>query len=144
MSLGAVFQWSITNPVMYRIICQLSTPLEYTMQSQNWLSNLEHFHNLVSQVVDHLYRNPTGLRLREGPRSVAMKRFPGFLVDFGFEGGLEGFVGIVGAEEICVPDEKALVVVIGIDKPARNIVGIVAPDFTGVGMEYVDAMNGDL
>ena len=36
-----------------------------------------------------------------------MQRFPGFVVDFGFEGGLEGFVGIISTEEVGMANEEA-------------------------------------
>ena len=73
-----------------------------------------------------------------------MEGFPGFLVDFGFEGGLEGFVGVVGAEEVGVAHEEAFLVVVGIDEPTSNAIGVVAANLTGVGVEDVHAMNGDL
>ena len=73
-----------------------------------------------------------------------MQRFPGFLVDFGFEGRLERLVRVVGAEEVGVADEEALFVVVGIDEPAGDAVGVVAADFTGVGVEHVDAVDLDL
>jgi hypothetical protein len=69
---------------------------------------------------------------------------PGFFVDFGFEGGFEGFVGIVLTEEVGVADEETFFVVIGIDEPAGDAVGAVAADFAGVGVEDIDAVNFDL
>ena len=41
-------------------------------------------------------------------------------------------------------DEKALVVVIGIDKPAGDPISVVAADLAGVGVEYVDSVYFDL
>ena len=73
-----------------------------------------------------------------------MEGFPGFLVDLGFEGGLEGFVGVVGAEEVGVADEEALLVVVGVYEPAGDAVGVVATNLPGIGVEDVYTMNGDL
>ena len=69
---------------------------------------------------------------------------PGFLVDFGFEGCFQGFVGVVGAEEVGLADEEGFHVVVGVDEPAGYAFGSVAADFTGVGMEDVYAVDLDL
>ena len=60
---------------------------------------------------------------------------------FGFEGSLEGFVRVVGAEEIGVADEKAFLVVVGVNEPAGDAVGAVATDFSGAGIEDIDALH---
>ncbi len=70
-----------------------------------------------------------------------MERFPGFLVDFGFEGRPEGFVRVVGAEEIGMAHEEALLVVVGIDEPAGDAVSAVTADLASVGVEHVDAFD---
>ena len=111
------------------------------MQVHVRLSNLENLHNLIPEVIDHLDGDPSGDRPGERPGGVAVQRFPGFPVDFGFEGGLEGFVRVVGAEEVSVAHEEALFVVVGIDEPAGDAVSVVAADFTGVGVEHVDAVT---
>ena len=59
-----------------------------------------------------------------------MERLPGFLVDFGLEGRLERLVRVVCAEEVGVADEEALLVVVGIDEPAGDAVGVVTADIT--------------
>ena len=82
--------------------------------------------------------------LGKGRGGVAVEGFPGFLVDFGFQGGLEGFVGVVGAEEVGVAHEEAFLVVVGIDEPAGDAIGVVAADFAGVGVEDVHAVDSDL
>ena len=46
--------------------------------------------------------------------------------DLGLQGGLEGLVRVVGAEEVGVAHEEALLVVVGVDEPAGNAVGAVA------------------
>ena len=69
--------------------------------------NAKHLHHLVPQVIDHLYRNPSRLRLGESAGGVAVERGPGFFVDLGFESRLERAVGVVGAEEVGVTDEEA-------------------------------------
>ena len=54
-----------------------------------------------------------------------MQRLPGFPVDFGLESRPEGFVGVVGAEEVSVANEEALLVVVGVNEPASDTVGAV-------------------
>ena len=60
-----------------------------------------------------------------------MQRLPGVLVDFGFQRRLQRPVWIVGTEEVGVADEEALLVVVGVDEPAGNIVGRVRADDAG-------------
>jgi hypothetical protein len=45
-----------------------------------------------------------------------MKGFPGLLVYFSLEGGLERLVRIIGAQEVSVADEKAFLVVVGVNE----------------------------
>ena len=107
-------------------------------------SDPEDLHYLVAEVVDDLDGDAAGGRTVEGAGGVAVEGLPGVAVDFGLEGGLERLVGVVGAEEVGVADEEALLVVVGVDEPAGDAVGAVAADFAGVGMEYVDAVDLDL
>ena len=86
----------------------------------------EHLHHLVAEVVDHLHGDAAGLGLAKRPRGVAVQRRPGFCVDLGLERRLERAVGVVGAEEVGVADEEALLVVVGVDEPAGDAVGAVA------------------
>ena len=44
--------------------------------------------------------------LSKGPGGVATEGFPGFAVDFGFEGCLKCLVGVSGAEEVGVADRR--------------------------------------
>ena len=82
---------------------------------------------------------------RSKGREVSLWRvLPGVAVDLGLEGGLERLVGVVGAQEVGVADEEALLVVVGVDEPAGDAVGAVAADFAGVGMEHVHAVDLDL
>ena len=107
-------------------------------------SHLEDFHDFIAQMVDHLDRNATGGGLIEGTRGIAMQRFPGFFVDLGFEGGLEARIGIIGAQEIGMPDEEALFVIVGIDEPAGNAFGAVTAHLAGIGMEDIHPVDLDL
>ena len=95
-------------------------------------------------MVYHFHGNPSRLGLGKGSGGVAIQRFPGFLVDFGFEGGFQGFVRVIRAEEVGVADEEAFFVVVGVDEPAGDAVGAVAADFSGVGVEDVYAVDFDL
>lgn len=102
--------------------------------------NLHHF---VTKVIDHLDSNTPRDRLFEWSRGIAVEGGPGVGVDFGFEGGFQGFVGIALAEEIGVADEKAFAVVVGVDEPAGDVVGFAGDDFAGGGVEDVDAVHFD-
>ena len=57
---------------------------------------------------------------------------------------LRALVGVVGAEEVGVADEEALLVVVGVDEPAGDAVGAVAADFAGAGVEDIHAVDLDL
>lgn len=94
-------------------------------------------------MIDHLHRDAAGSGFVEGAGGVAVEGGPGVGVDFGLEGGLEGLVGVVGAEEVGVADEEGFFVVVGVDEPAGDAVGAVAPDFAGVGVEDVNAVDLD-
>ena len=95
-------------------------------------------------MIDDLHCNAARCRLGERAGGVAVEGFPGFWVDLGFECRSQGFVWGVGAEEVGVADEEALLVVVGVDEPAGDAVGVVAADFAGVGMEYIYAVDLDL
>jgi len=71
-------------------------------------------------VVDHLDRDAAGCRFGKGPGDVAVEARPGLFVDLGLEGGLERLVGVVGAEKIGLANEKALLVIVGVDEPAGD------------------------
>ena len=94
-------------------------------------------------MVDDFDGDAAGLGFGEGSGGVAVERFPGFPVDFGFERRLEGFVRVVCAEKVCVPHEKALLVVVGVDEPTGDTVCAVAADLAGVGMEDVHPIDLD-
>lgn len=72
-----------------------------------------------------------------------MQAGPGFCVDLGLEGGFQGFVGIVGAEEVGVAHEEALFVVVRVDKPAGDALGAVGAHLAGLRMEHVHAPDLD-
>lgn len=57
-------------------------------------------------MIDDFHGDAAGFWLWERPRGVAIERRPGFLVDFGFEGGFEGAIWIVCAQEVGVTNEK--------------------------------------
>ena len=88
-------------------------------------------------MVDDFDGDTAGLGFGKGAGSVAVERFPGFPVDIGFERRLEGLVWIVGAKEVGVPHEEALLVVVGVDEPTGDTVRAVTADLAGVGMVRV-------
>ena len=73
-----------------------------------------------------------------------MERFPRFPVNLRFQRRLERFVGVIRAEEIGVTHEKTLRIVVGIDEPAGDAVGAVAPYLARVGMKNINTVNSDL
>src|SRR5260221_1188273 len=72
-----------------------------------------------------------------------IQRGPGGLVDFGAQGALELFVRLVGAGEVGVADEETFFVVVGVDEPARDVVGSIGPDGAGGGVVDVQAPDLD-
>ena len=57
-------------------------------------------------MVDDFDGDAAGYWFVKGPGCVAVNGGPGFFVDFGFEGGFKGFVGIVCAEKVGLADYK--------------------------------------
>lgn len=94
-------------------------------------------------MVDHLDCDAAGARFLEGAGGIAVEGGPGVGVDLGFEGGLQGGVGIVLAKEIGVADKEALFVVVGVDEPTSDAFRTIAANFTRVGMEDVDSVDFD-
>lgn len=76
-------------------------------------------------MVNHLHRDPPGLRLRKRARGIAVEALPRLAVDFILEGRLERLVGVAGAEEVRMTDEEALLVVVGVDEPGGDALGSV-------------------
>ena len=103
--------------------------------------NVKYLHHLVSEVVDDLDSDAAGLRSPERPRCVAVQRRPGVGVDLRLQRRPERLVRVVGAEEVCLADEEALVVVVRVDELAGDAVGAVAPNLAGAGVEDVDAVD---
>ena len=95
-------------------------------------------------MVDDLHGDAAGFWLVERAGGVAVQGRPGFGVDFGFQGGFQGAVGVVGAEEIGVADEEALLVVASVDEPAGDAISIVADDLSGLRLEDVHSVDSDL
>ena len=94
-------------------------------------------------MVDHLHRDAAGRGLVKGAGGVAVQTGPGVLVDFGLEAVFEGGVGVAGAKEVGLADEKAFLVVVGVDEPAGDAFGAIGADFAGVGVEDVYAFHSD-
>src|SRR5713101_7042255 len=101
----------------------------------------EHLHHLVAEVVDDLHGDAARPGLVEGTRGVAVQGGPGRVVDLGLERGLQRAVGVVGAEEVGVADEEALLVVVGVDEPAGDAVGPVAAHLAADGVEDINAVD---
>ena len=72
-----------------------------------------------------------------------MQALPGILVDLGLEGGFQGLVGIVGAQEVGLTDKEAFLVIVRIHKPAGDVIGLAGADLAGAGFEHVHAIDLD-
>src|SRR5262245_21389874 len=92
-------------------------------------------------MIDDFHGDTPGLGFIEGTGGVAVQRGPGFFVNLGFEGGLEGAVAIVRAEEVSVAKEEAPFVVVGVDEPAGDTFGSVATHFAGVWMKDIHSVD---
>ncbi len=103
--------------------------------------HLKHFHHFIAKVVNYLYSYSTRFWFFEGAGGVAFDGGSGFGVDFGFQGGFTGVVGIAGTEKIGLADEKTFFIAISVDEPAGDTAGSVADDFTGLGFEHVHAID---
>ena len=57
------------------------------------------------------------------------------MVDLGLECGFEALVGVILTEEVGLAHEETLFVVVAIDEPAGDVVGLGAADFAGGGVE---------
>src|SRR5262249_10916260 len=86
------------------------------------LRHLVYLENLIAVVIDDLYGNLTRLRFVKGAADCAVKTRPSRFVDLGPQRPLELVVGLIRACKVGVAHEKALSVVVGIDKPARDVV----------------------
>ena len=64
---------------------------------------------------------------------------PSLRVDLSLQRSLETLVGVVLAEEVGLTHEEALAVIVAIDEPASDVVGLVAADLAGGGVEHGQA-----
>ena len=92
----------------------------------------KYLHHLVAEVVDDLHGDPAALGRGNG-RETSLFRVAQTSRSISALSVVPGAVGVVSAEEVGVADEQALVGVVGVDEPARDAVGVVAPDLAGVG-----------
>ena len=74
----------------------------------NSLRDVDHFHYFVAEVIDCLDGDPARVWLLERAGRIRVKALPRFGVDFGLEGGLEGLVRVVRAQEVGVWRTKKL------------------------------------
>jgi len=95
-------------------------------------------------VIDDFDGDAGGFGFWKGTGGIGVEGFPRFRVDFGFQGGFEGFVGITDAKKIGVPNEDAFLIVIGVDEPAGDPFRSIASDFSCAGVEDIDPVDLDL
>jgi hypothetical protein len=101
-------------------------------------SNPKNFHYFVAEVVDDFDGDAAVEGGGEGPGYGSVKGRPGVAVDLGLQGRFQGGVRVVLAQKIGVADEKALAVVVGVQKPAGNPLRPVAPHLPSRRLEDVD------
>lgn len=94
-------------------------------------------------MVDDLDGDSAAFGLGEGARGVAVQTIPGLLVDLGLERFAQPVIGVFCPEEIGVADEKAFLVIVGVDEPAGDGVGFVTDHLSGLRLEDVDALDED-
>ncbi|MHA3980570.1 hypothetical protein ACW9UR_23125 [Halovulum sp. GXIMD14794] len=92
-------------------------------------------------MVDHLHRDPPGLRPRERARDGALQALPSVLVDLALQGVAQGLVGYLRAGEVGLADEETFARVVGVDEPAGDVLGLAAFDLALGGAEDVDALQ---
>src|SRR5205823_10442595 len=91
-----------------------------------------HLQDLVAEVVDHLHRDLAAPRRVERLARRAVQLRPLALVDLRAKSLLQLVVGaflrvLAPVEEVGVPDEEALSVIVGVDEPAGDVVGVARP-----------------
>ena len=104
----------------------------------------KHLHHLISKVIDDFDGNPPDAGFSNGREVSLWSVSHASTVNLRFQRRLERFVGVVRAEEIGVTHEKTLRVIVGIDEPAGDAVGAVAPNFTRVGMKNINTVDQNL
>ncbi|MEA5421436.1 hypothetical protein VB712_19605 [Spirulina sp. CCNP1310] len=108
-----------------------------------WL-NRKYFHHFIAEMVNDFDGDAARFGFVEGAGNVAVETGPSFLIDFGFEGGFKGFIGVVCAEKIGMADKEAFFIVVGIDEPTGDFVGITGSNFARLGMEDIYPEDSDL
>ncbi len=91
-------------------------------------------------MIDHFHRDSLSGRPLEGAGGGAIQAGPGVFVDLGLQCGFQALIRVIGAQEICVADEEAFLVIIGIDEPGGDAIRVVRTDVAGIGIEHVDAI----
>src|SRR5271157_2343516 len=88
--------------------------------------NLQH---LVAVVVDYFDGDLACFGWVEGAAGRGIQSGPRGLINFGAQGAFQLDVGFLGAGEVSVANKEALSVIVGVDKPAGDIISRVAADF---------------
>src|SRR5579862_733296 len=94
-------------------------------------------------MVDDFHSNAPGFWFWESAGGIAVECRPCFWIDFGLKRSLERAVRVVCTQEIGVTNEKALLVVVSVDKPACDAIRAVAPYLACVGVKHIDAVDFD-
>ena len=73
-----------------------------------------------------------------------MQAFPRFAVDFGLESGFKRLVGIARSQKVGMAHKERFFVIVGVDKPTRNGVRIIAAHFARGRIKDIHALDRDL
>src|SRR6266481_4395633 len=92
-------------------------------------------------MINYLHGDTPSIRPRKWTRRIGIQRGPGVLIDFGLQCRLERLIGIVGTEEISLSNKEALLIVVGIDEPACNTLGVIRSNFAGCWIKHIDAIH---
>src|SRR5450759_340440 len=117
--MGSGFSWSTIMFYLFLLETRSKVPTEAMCRTISNFINLYHF---ITVVVDDFHSNLSRLRLRERSADSAVKTVPGFLVYIRSQRPLELIVGFISPCKVGVAHEVTLTVVIGVDKPAGDVI----------------------
>lgn len=92
-------------------------------------------------MVDHLDGDAATCRFVKGAGGVTMQGLPCLFIDLCLEGGAQGFVGVIGPEKVGVTHKKALLIVVGVYKPAGDALRPAAAYFARLGMKHIHTVE---
>ena len=92
-------------------------------------------------MVDDLNRDLARRRHVERDALGRIERRPCRFVDLGSQRAFQLFVGFIRAQEVGVTDEETFFVVVSVDEPSGNAIGVVANHFAGLRLKDVHTIH---